>query len=162
MNRRFAHVLLRVYPRPWRARYGEEFVEVLDTCRGGPITVLNVLRAGLRERWAPTVNVRCMPLAPSASVLTLARQPSAFIPMLLAVTALALLVVRLLTVGIAPRPDEGTTAHLWQLLMVCQVPLITWFALRWLRKAPGRALVIITVQLTLMLAALAPVFILHL
>lgn len=30
--------------------------------------------------------------------------------------------------GVPPRPDENTSAHLWQLLMVAQLPLILLFA----------------------------------
>jgi hypothetical protein len=31
--------------------------------------------------------------------------------------------------------DEGTAAHVWQKLMVAQMPVLTFFAIKWLRRA---------------------------
>jgi hypothetical protein len=31
--------------------------------------------------------------------------------------------------GTAPQPDEGTAAHIWQILMVAQIPLVMFFAI---------------------------------
>jgi len=39
--------LLRLYPRRWRARYGEEFAIILAATPPGPGTVLDVLRGAL-------------------------------------------------------------------------------------------------------------------
>src|SRR6185369_8587749 len=49
--------------------------------------------------------------------------------------------------------DEGTAAHLWQLLMVGQVPLVAYFALIWLPRSPGKALRVLALQLVAALAA---------
>src|ERR1700733_1273199 len=54
MNPRFARLLTRMYPRPWRERYGAEFEELLETGRGSFRTVANVVWSGLRERIFPT------------------------------------------------------------------------------------------------------------
>jgi hypothetical protein len=54
--------------------------------------------------------------------------------------------------------DEGTAAHLWQLLMVGQVPLVAYFALKWLPKSPAEALRVLALQVAAALAALAAVF----
>ena len=80
--------------------------------------------------------------------------------MVLSIAALSVVLLRLATVGVAPQADEGAFAHTWQLLMVCQVPGITWFAVRWLRKAPRMTLRVVGIQLALALAALAPVYLL--
>jgi hypothetical protein len=58
--------------------------------------------------------------------------------------------------------DEGTAAHLWQLLMALQVPVVAFFALKWIPQAPRQALLILTLQVIAALAALAPVFLLKL
>jgi hypothetical protein len=42
--------LLRLYPRAWRERYGEEFLEVLARERLGPRLVLDVLAGALDAR----------------------------------------------------------------------------------------------------------------
>ncbi len=34
--------------------------------------------------------------------------------------------------GLVREPDEGTIAHLWQLLMAGQMPFLAFFAIKWL------------------------------
>ena len=91
----------------------------------------------------------------------LLRHPSAFVPVAMSLTALATVLVFLLLHGAAPQADEGAAAHLWQLLMAAQVPLVLYFAVRWVPTAPGRGLVVLAVQACAALAAMAPVFVLH-
>jgi len=77
--------------------------------------------------------------------------------------AMGVLVLALTTgFGKSPNGDEGLAAHLWQLLMAGQVPVIVYFALRWLPGAPRQALAVLAVQFAAGLAAAAPVFLLHL
>lgn len=64
--------------------------------------------------------------------------------------------------GVSTTADEGAAAHLWQLLMVGQVPVIGYFCLRWLPVAPREGAIVIAAQLIAGLAAAAPVFLLHL
>ena len=92
---------------------------------------------------------------------SLLRRPSAFGPVAMSLAALLVVVVRLATVGTAPEPDEGTAAHLWQLLMGLQAPVIIVFALKWVPQAPRKAFPILGVQAGAALAAMAPVFFLH-
>jgi hypothetical protein len=33
--------------------------------------------------------------------------------------------------GTAPQADEGAAAHIWQLLMAAQVPIVLFFAIKW-------------------------------
>jgi hypothetical protein len=96
-------------------------------------------------------------------ILTLARQPSAFLPMMMSVAALAVLTGYLTVHGIPARhSDEGATAHTWQLLIGGQLPVIVYFAFKWLRMAPRAALGILGIQLALGVAAIAPVYVLGL
>jgi len=72
--------------------------------------------------------------------------------------------VRVALVGTGPevmvngRPDEGAVAHIWQILMAGQLPLLLFFAIQWLRKAPRQAIGVLAVQAGAVLAAMAPVF----
>ena len=91
---------------------------------------------------------------------TLVKQPSAFIPVAMSVAALAVVLGYVAMFGTARRPDEGTAAHLWQLLMAGQVPIVAFFAIRWLPQAPKEALLVLALQLCAGFAATAPVFIL--
>jgi hypothetical protein len=54
--------------------------------------------------------------------------------------------------------DEGTAAHIWQLLMAGQLPVIAIFVLMWLPRAPKQTLQVVAVQVVAALAALAPVY----
>jgi len=90
----------------------------------------------------------------------LMRRPSAFLPLAMSLVALSLIFGHILIAGTAPQPDEGTAAHLWQLLMAAQIPIIIFFAVRWLPQTPNGALPVLMLQAVAALAALAPVFIL--
>jgi len=75
--------------------------------------------------------------------------------------ALATVLVHLTLFGVARQADEGTAAHIWQLLMAGQEPIMAFFAIRWLPQAPRQALPILALQVGAALAAMAPVFLLH-
>jgi hypothetical protein len=73
------------------------------------------------------------------------RSLSGWLPLLLATAALALLGGYLVTGPHPPnmvvdhgvlREDEGTAAHLWQLLMLAQLVAIAAFLVRWVPRAP--------------------------
>ena len=84
------------------------------------------------------------------------KQPSALLPIGMSVAALATVAAHFVVVGTAPGPDEGTAAHVWQLLMAAQPPIIAYFAMTWVPRAPRRALGVLALQLGAALAALAP------
>ena len=90
------------------------------------------------------------------------KKPSAFLPLAMSLLALAVVLVTLAMFGVTHDKDEGTAAHIWQLLMAGQVPLLFFFALKWLPRAPRATLKIIAVQTAAALAAIAPVCLLHL
>ena len=89
------------------------------------------------------------------------KQPSAFMPAVMSLAALATVLLRIVLVGTATEPDEGTAAHIWQLLMALQLPVIALFAIKWLPRTPRQALLVLGLQAGAAVAALAPVFILH-
>jgi hypothetical protein len=80
----------------------------------------------------------------------------------MSLAALSILVFNIATVGVAREADEGTAAHLWQLLMAGQIPVIAYFVIRWLPRNPGQALLVLMLQIVAGLAAAAPVFLLKL
>jgi len=53
MNPRLAHLLVRLYPRAWRERYGVEFTTLLQTGRGGVSTSADVFWSALLEHIFP-------------------------------------------------------------------------------------------------------------
>ena len=88
----------------------------------------------------------------------LLKQPSALIPLAMSVVALAIVIGYAVTYGVARQADEGTAAHLWQPFMAAQVPVIAFFAIRWLPAEPRRALLILALQVGAALAAMFPVW----
>jgi hypothetical protein len=95
------------------------------------------------------------------SFLNLLKRPTAFIPVLMSLVALSLVVAHVSLYGTAQQADEGTAAHIWQLLMAGQLPLIGAFALRWLPECTGAAVAVLGLQLLAGLTAATPVFLLQ-
>jgi len=92
----------------------------------------------------------------------LVRKPSAFLPLAMSVAALGVIGVAAMLGRLVPQPDEGAEAHLWQLLMAGQLPVLAFFAVKWLPRAPRQAVCVLALQAAAVLAALAPVYFLHL
>ncbi len=153
MNPRLAHLLVRLYPRPWRERYGAEFEALLQTGRGGVRMLANVVWSALHERVFPTLE-------------GFMNQPTHSLAMSL--TALAMLggayifAVATGHGGLVREPDEGSIAHVWQLLMAGQMPILAFFAIKWLPRAPRQTLYVLGLQAGAVLAAMAPVYFLNL
>jgi hypothetical protein len=89
------------------------------------------------------------------------RLPSAFLPIALSSGALALVLGQIVFVGIARQADEGTAAHLWQLLIAAQVPVVAFFAIKYLPQRPEPASLILSLQMLALLAACVPVYLLR-
>src|SRR6187401_1858808 len=108
---------------------------------------------------------RTLPVAgPAGEImarLTLLKQPSAFLPLAMSLGALATVLAYLALHGPAAQADEGAAAHIWQLLMAAQLPIVLYFAARWLPAARAQAAPILALQVAAALAALAPVYLLH-
>lgn len=86
------------------------------------------------------------------------KKPSAWVPVAMSLTAIAVLLVSFAKYGIVHEADEGTAAHLFQLLMSGQVPIVAFFAIKYLPRVPKQALFILVIQAVAGLAAMAPVF----
>jgi hypothetical protein len=166
MNPRLAHLLTRLYPLAWRERYGAEFEEFLQDTDGGFRASANVVCSALYERIVPTRGANMDP-NPN-SFLAVLKHPSAFLPLAMSLTALAMLGFAAIdgvlhgAHGIVREPDEGTVAHLWQLLMTVQMPIVLFFAIKWLRRAPRQTLGVLALQAGAWLASCAPVYFLNL
>jgi hypothetical protein len=96
------------------------------------------------------------------SIIALLKQPSAFLPVAMSFAALAVVLAHVVMFGAAREADEGTAAHIWQILMAAQVPIVAFFAIRWLPQTARCALPVLALQAGAALAALAPVYFLNL
>lgn len=160
MNPKLAHLLTRLYPRVWRERYGAEFEELLLSGRSNLRTAANVVWSALFEHIFPTQGDN-MEQQPRSFALII-RQPDAFLPLTMSLTALAMVLGHIAIFGVAHETDEGTVAHLWQLLMAGQAPVLAFFAIKWLPRAPKQTLYVLALQAGAALASTAPVFFLNL
>jgi hypothetical protein len=88
----------------------------------------------------------------------LLRHPSAFLPILMSLLALAIVLFHIAVYSTAREADEGTAAHLWQLLMALQLPLIGFFAIHFLPQHRSAAIATLGLQFGAGVAAAAPVF----
>ena len=77
---------------------------------------------------------------------SLLKQPSAWIPLVMSLMALALLLGYVAIFGIVHNQDEGTPAHIFQLIMVAQLPVVAFFAIKWLPKRPKQSLLLLALQ----------------
>jgi hypothetical protein len=165
MNPRLVRLLTRLYPRRWRERYGEEFEVLLLDDRRSLRALVNVVRSAMREHIFPTGGQ--MNPHPN-SFAAIIRKPSAILSMAMSLTALTVLAVSTIYSiantghGLVREPDEGIATHLWQLLMVGQMPILAFFAIRWLPRAPKQTLYVLAMQAGAALASMAPVFFLNL
>ena len=90
------------------------------------------------------------------------KKPSGFLPIAMSLAAIAVVLVHLARFGVTREADEGTSAHIWQLLMAGQAPIVAFFIIRWLPQVPRPTLVVLALQTILALAAMAPIYLLHL
>jgi hypothetical protein len=90
----------------------------------------------------------------SACTLKLA---SAWVPIAMSLTALAIVLGTISLFGVVRDPDEGAAAHLFQLLMAGQLPFVAFFAIKWLPRDARHAVPILALQVAAVFAAFAPV-----
>ena len=88
------------------------------------------------------------------TVLSLLKRPSAFLPLAMSLFVLGLIVARIARFGTAREAGEGVEAHLFQLLMPLQLPIIAFFAAT---SQPHRSRAAFWVLLIQLIAALTDV-----
>jgi hypothetical protein len=77
---------------------------------------------------------------------SLFKQSSAWIPIAMSLVALAMLLGYVAIFGIVQNEDEGAPARVFQLIMVAQLPIAAYFAIKWLSKRPKQALLVLALQ----------------
>lgn len=92
----------------------------------------------------------------------LMRSPSVWLPLAMSVAALVMVLGNVALYGVTRQKDEGAVAHLFQILMVGQLPMIAVFAVRWLPRCPRRAMMVLGMVVGAAMVACTPVFLLRL
>lgn len=76
------------------------------------------------------------------------RLPSAYLPLIMSVSVVLYMLVYVAIFGVSePGGDEGAPARLFQLIMLAQLPIIAYFAIRWLPSAPKQGLIVLALQI---------------
>jgi hypothetical protein len=83
---------------------------------------------------------------------------SAWLPIAMSLMGLAVVLVHAAIFGVVHEADEGAAAHIWQILMAGQIPIVAYFAIQWLPRSPKQALRVLALQAGAYLASLAAVF----
>jgi hypothetical protein len=158
-------------PSCWPPGRGHPLIATLDRNLVGCQRAPNTLRArqNLNAGPAPLAGPRpeahrpaMLGLGRSSShgemaVWAMLRHPTAFVPIAMSFGALAMVAWYLASYGTGPQPDEVVQVRLWQLLVVGQLPIVAYVALRYLPRAPRPTLVVLALQLGAAVLAVAPV-----
>ena len=68
------------------------------------------------------------------------RQPGAFLPIAMSLAALAMVLGHNAISGVVHEADEGAAAHIFQVLMAAQIPVVAFFAITSLPRASRQTL----------------------
>ena len=90
--------------------------------------------------------------------VSLIKQPSALILLTMSLAALTLVLGHAAVFGIVHEADEGTAAHVWQILMAAQLPIVAYFILKWLPGRPRESLQVLALLAGTWLANFAAVY----
>jgi hypothetical protein len=86
------------------------------------------------------------------------RHWSAWLPIAIPVFLLALVFRYVAIHGLVGEADEGTEAHLFQLLVPIQLVAMVYFGVTWLPRTPRQATLLLAVQVAAVIAVLAAVY----
>ena len=84
------------------------------------------------------------------------RQMSALVPLAMSLAALLLVIYQLIISAHSSGAEADAVASVFQLLIVGQAPFAAYFAVKWMPRAPGDAMLILALQAAAAVAALAP------
>jgi len=84
-------------------------------------------------------------------------KPSAYLPILFSIAALFIVLVHYTIFGIQYEADEGVLAHLFQFLMVIQLPIVGYFLIKWIQRKPKQTILILLLHLLFGVSAIIAV-----
>ena len=73
----------------------------------------------------------------------------------MSLAALVMVLGHVAIFGVVHEADEGSPAHIFQLLITAQLPVVAFFAIKYLPQAPKETLCVIAIQAGAVLAAIA-------
>ncbi len=87
------------------------------------------------------------------------RKPSAWLPIAISLVVLTSILgyVAVATFGVVPEDGSRIFSIYFQWLTLAQVPIIVFFAIKWLSRQPKQAALILVVQIIAAVISLAPI-----
>ena len=92
---------------------------------------------------------------PNTSLL---KQPSVWLPLGMSLAGLALVLGHAAVYGVVHEVDEGTAAHIWQILMAGQIPFVIYFMSKWLPQRVKESMLVVALLAGTWLANFAAVY----
>ena len=86
---------------------------------------------------------------------SLLKKPTAWIPLIISLTGIALILGYVALFGIVRHEDENMPARFFQLLTFAQILIILFFAVKWFPQMPKQTLQVLTLQIV---SILIPIF----
>lgn len=119
------HWLIRLYPKAWRERYGDELLDLIEAEGVGLPLYYDIAKVALAERLFDRSGLRAArPVRAGGTIALTLRTPSALIPLIMSAVAFLMVMATVAAFGMPHGKDEGVTAHLFQLLIVGQLPFL--------------------------------------
>jgi uncharacterized membrane protein len=96
-------------------------------------------------------------------MMDMLKKTSGWLPIAMSLSAIVLVLGYVLMFGTDTQEtqDEGLAARIFQLLLVGQIPIVIYFALRWLPKNARFASPVLALQIAMAMTAFALVFFLE-
>jgi hypothetical protein len=86
------------------------------------------------------------------------RHPTVFLPLAMSLFALGIVLVHFTIFGVVRETDEETAAHIFQLLIVGQIPIVVFLVFKWVAIAPRQTFFFIVFQVVAALTTIIAVF----
>lgn len=84
---------------------------------------------------------------------------TAWLPLVLSPVIALLIIITIIVHGMQPTEDEGTVAHIFQLLVLSELVIIGIFVINFFPKEPKATIKILILQILALIFVCAPVFI---
>lgn len=95
-----------------------------------------------------------------SAVASPVKQASAWIPIAISAVATSVLVVQAWKYGVSHDGGPGPITHIFHLLMALQMPFVAHFAIGWLSRGSGMALLLLAAHLIAAAGAFAALYVL--
>jgi hypothetical protein len=92
---------------------------------------------------------------------SLFRKASAWIPIAMSLSALTFLLIYAAIFGTRYHADERWPARIFQLVMLAELPIAAFFAVKWLPKQPRQSLIVLAAQAIAWIIPIATVLLLE-